>query len=127
MDSDDIRCKEINRLAEHARFRLDTTHAPADYSEAIDHCRVRIGSDERIRKVNTISFENSLCQVFEVNLMNDAYTWRYDAEAIKCLSSPFQKSVTLLVPAKFHFYISLVGCFAAGIVDLNRMIYHQID
>ena len=46
--ADDFRREEINRLPEHARFRFDSAHAPADDAEAIDHRRVRIGADERV-------------------------------------------------------------------------------
>ena len=46
---DHFRREEINRLTEHARFRLDAADAPADDAEAVDHRRVRIGADERVR------------------------------------------------------------------------------
>ena len=49
MHADDFRREKINRLTEHARFRFDAADAPADDAEAVDHRRVRIGADERVR------------------------------------------------------------------------------
>ena len=46
--ADDFRRQEINRLTEHAGFRFDSAHAPADDAETVDHGRVRIGADERV-------------------------------------------------------------------------------
>ena len=47
--ADDFRREEINRLTEHAGFRFDAADAPADDAEAVDHRRVRVGADQRIR------------------------------------------------------------------------------
>ena len=46
--ADDFRREKINRLPEHAGFRLDSAHAPTDDAEAVDHRGVRIGADERV-------------------------------------------------------------------------------
>ena len=43
--------QEIHRLAEHGRFGLDAAHAPADHAKAVDHGRVRIRADQRVREV----------------------------------------------------------------------------
>jgi hypothetical protein len=56
MHADDIRREEINRLAEHARFRFDAADAPADDAEAVDHRRVRVRADERVGIINSRSF-----------------------------------------------------------------------
>jgi hypothetical protein len=42
MNADDIRRQEVNRLAEHPGFRLNSADAPADDSKTVDHRRVRI-------------------------------------------------------------------------------------
>lgn len=41
-----FRHEEGHRLAEHARFGFNATHAPTHDAEAVDHRRVRIGADE---------------------------------------------------------------------------------
>ena len=39
-------CQKVNWLTEHAGFRLDSTHAPANDAETVDHRRVGISADE---------------------------------------------------------------------------------
>ena len=46
MNAHDFRREEIDRLTQHSCFRLDPAHAPTDDTEAVDHCRVRIGPNE---------------------------------------------------------------------------------
>ena len=86
--ADDIRGQEIYRLAEHSRFGLDPADAPADDTEAVDHRRMRIRADKRIREINAIPLENSFRQIFEIDLMDDADSRRDDAKAVERLSSP---------------------------------------
>ena len=46
--ADDVRREKINRLAQHARLRLDAADAPADDAQAVDHRGVRIRADQRV-------------------------------------------------------------------------------
>ena len=39
-------CQEVDRLAEHAGFRLDAAHPPAHHADAVDHGRVAVSADE---------------------------------------------------------------------------------
>ena len=50
LEADDFRRDEIKRLAEHAGFRFDAADAPADDAETVDHRRMRVRADERIRE-----------------------------------------------------------------------------
>ncbi len=54
LDADDIRREEIHRLAEHPRLGLDAAHAPADDADAVDHRRVAVGADQRVRIVDAV-------------------------------------------------------------------------
>ena len=40
VDADDFGRLEVDRLAEHARFGFDATHAPAHDADTVDHRRV---------------------------------------------------------------------------------------
>ena len=44
--TDHVRREEVDRLPEHARFRLDSADAPGDDPQAVDHRRVGVGADE---------------------------------------------------------------------------------
>jgi formyltetrahydrofolate deformylase len=46
-------CQKVNWLTEHAGFRFNAAHAPADDAETVDHRRVRIGADESVGEVNS--------------------------------------------------------------------------
>ena len=50
--ADDLRNEERHRLAEHAGFRLDSSHPPTDHAEAVDHGRVGVGPDEGVGVVD---------------------------------------------------------------------------
>jgi hypothetical protein len=54
INADDFRHEEGHGLAEHAGFRLNAAHAPTDDAEAVDHGRVRVGADERIRIIHAV-------------------------------------------------------------------------
>ena len=55
--SDDLRNEHRDWLPEHGRFRFDATDAPAEHTEAVDHRRMRIGSDQRVRICARVPFD----------------------------------------------------------------------
>ena len=42
--------QKVNRLAEHPRFRFNSAHTPADHTKAVDHGRMRVRPDQRVRE-----------------------------------------------------------------------------
>ena len=48
--ADDPRHRLVERLAEQHGLGLDAAHAVAQHAEAVDHRRVRVGADERVRE-----------------------------------------------------------------------------
>ena len=48
-ETDDLGDQHADRLAEHRRFGLDPADAPAEHAEAVDHRRVAVGADQRVR------------------------------------------------------------------------------
>jgi hypothetical protein len=127
VNANDIRRQEVNRLAEHPGFRLNSADAPSDDAETVDHRRVRICPHERIRKIDAVAFEHAFREIFQIYLVDDSDPRRDDAETVERLRSPFEKSVSLFVPPKLHLRISLVRAFASCVVDLDRVIDHEID
>ena len=67
-----IRRQQVDGLAEHAGFRLDAADAPADHADAVDHRRVRVGSDQRVGIVDTILLVHAARKILEVDLVHDA-------------------------------------------------------
>ncbi len=63
-DPNNLRNWDVVRLAEHDSFRLNPANTPAHDPDAVDHCGVRVRSDERVRigcglPVNLFSDYNS--------------------------------------------------------------------
>src|SRR5206468_1232233 len=66
VDANDVRRQEIDRLAEHAGLGLDAAHTPADDADAVDHRRVAVGADERVRVPDAGLAVDAAREVFEV-------------------------------------------------------------
>ena len=49
LEPDDLRDEHRDRLAEHRRLGLDPADAPAEDAQAVNHRRVRVGPDQRVR------------------------------------------------------------------------------
>ena len=118
-----------DRLTEHGGFGFDSADAPAQYSKAVDHRRVRIGADYRvgIRAPCAIIFgvENDPTQVFQVDLMHDARVWGHDAEILESGLAPAQERVALLVTLEFDLVVQVQRVGGAVVVDLHGMIDDQ--
>src|SRR5215470_2573093 len=126
MHADDVGRQEINWLAEHSRFGLDPADAPPDHAEAVDHCRVRIGSDQRVGIINAVFFKHAFREVFQIDLMHDADAGRDDLERVEGLHPPFQKLITRAVAPEFDLHIFPQRVGRAGDVDLHRVVNDQI-
>ena len=125
--ADDFRREEINRLAEHAGFRFDAANAPANDAEAVDHRRVGVGADERIRIKEIAGMEHAFGEIFEIHLVHDADARRHEAESLEGLLPPFQKFVALAVAFEFHVHVQAQGRGGAGEIHLHGVIDDEID
>ena len=47
-ETDDLGQLHHDRLSDHRRFGLDSTHAPPEYAQAVDHRGVRVSADQRV-------------------------------------------------------------------------------
>ena len=70
-ESDNLRRHHINRLPQHARLGLNSTHAPAKHSQPVDHRRMAVRADEAVRKRHAILHRDHFRQVFQVHLMHN--------------------------------------------------------
>src|SRR5262245_19778867 len=87
---------------------------------------MRIGTHKRVGKIDAITFENSLSQVFQIYLMHDPDPRRHDTKSIERLSSPLQESISLPVPTKLHLHVALICSITSGEINLHRMIDNEI-
>src|SRR5205085_7885366 len=105
LETDNFRNQHRYRLSEHCGFRFDATHAPAEYAESVDHCRVRIGSNEGVGICDCLTIllacEHHLSEVLEIDLVDDSGSRRNDAEILERFLSPPEKRVALLIALEF--------------------------
>ena len=129
-DSDDLRNEHVVRLPKHHSLCLDTADTPCEHAKAIDHRRMGVRANAGVRVCNTPVFavlcQNRWRQIFEVYLMNDPRSRRYDSEVIERPLCPPEQQVTLPVSVKFALNVHSESAFVCEVVDLYRVIDHEI-
>ena len=131
-EADDFRNEHRLRLAEHRGFGFDAADAPAKDSEAIDHRRVAVGTDEGIGigdgcAVGHLVGPHGLRQIFEIDLMADAGAGRHDAEILEGALAPFQEVIALAVAGVFERDVVGKRFRRAELVDDDGMVDDEID
>ena len=139
LEADDVRQQHRQRLAKHAGFRLDTADAPAEHGKTIDHGRMRVGADQRIRISDLegaglladrhllLLGPHGLCEIFEIDLVADAGAGRHHREIRERLLAPFQELVALLILLVFLDHVLGEGLVVAEEVHDHRVIDDEID
>ena len=96
-------------LAEHHRFGLDASDAPAEDAEAVDHRRVRVGAQAHVGVGPVAVGLHDPGQVLDVDLMHDAHARRHDLEPVEGRLTPFEEPVTLAVALVLEIDIEVAG------------------
>ena len=105
MDADDVGSEEVHRLAEHAGFGFDASDTPRDHADAVDHGGMRICAHERVRIINTVSLMHAASEVFEIDLVHDAYPGGHDLERVERLHAPLHEFVALRIALEFDLHV----------------------
>jgi len=91
------------RLAQHHRLSLDAADAPGEHAQRVDHRRVAVGTDQRVRPgdrcaaVARLRRLDYLGKELKVDLVQDAAAWRHHAKVRQALLRPPDKPVALRV------------------------------
>ena len=126
MHADHVGRKKIYRLAKHPSLSFNSANAPGDDPKPVDHRCMRVRTNERVGKVNTIFLKYAFGKVLKVDLMDYTDARRNDAEPVKCLRSPFQEAISLVVSPEFDLHVPLVSDLRTGKVNLHAVIDHQV-
>ncbi len=137
LEADDLRHEHRDRLAEHRGLGLDPADAPAQHAEAVDHRRVRVGPDQGVGIRQGLELvgpflvivpgEDDPGEVFEVDLVDDPCVGRDGPEVPEGVLAPAEEGVPLAVPAELELGVGEEGGGGAGLVDLDRVVDHQLD
>ncbi len=128
--ADDLRNQHGDRLPQHRRFGLDAADAPAEHAQAVDHRRMRVGADQRVRiglpRALALGVEDHPPQVLEVDLVDDAGVRRHDLEIAERRLAPAQKGVALAIARELDLVVRRERPGGAVLVDLYGMVYDQL-
>ena len=127
---DDLRHQKVDRLAEQHRLGLDAADSPAQHPQGIDHRRVRVGADERVRKSDghfpDAAHRHDRGQVLQVDLVHDTGAWWYDPEVPKRLLGPAEQGVPLTVALVLALHVAPEGDVRTEDIDLNGVVDNQV-
>jgi hypothetical protein len=128
LEADDVRDEHRHRLAEHGRLGLDAADAPAEHAEPVDHRRVRVGPDERVRVrlARRVAGEHDAREVLEVHLVDDPGVRRDDGEVGERALAPAQERVALAVALELALGVQAERVARAERVDLDRVVDDEL-
>ncbi len=116
-----------DRLAEHRGLGLDPADAPTEHAEAVDHRRVRVGSDERVGEGDAVTLLDDTREELEIHLMDDSRARRHDLEVVECTLTPAEERVALAVPLELELRVAEDRASGRELVDLYRVVDDELD
>ena len=125
-EADDLRHEHRERLAEHRGLGLDPADAPAEHAEAVDHRRVRVEPDDRVRERDAVAALDHAREVLEVHLMADPRAGRDDLEVAQRRLAPAQERVPLAVALDLELDVLRERPARREEVDLHRVVDHEL-
>ena len=126
-EADDLRHEHRDRLAEHRGLGLDPADAPAEHAEPVDHRRVRVGADERVRERLAVALLDHAREELEVDLVADARVRRHRLEVRERALAPAEERVALAVALELERGVPLDREPRREVVDLHRVVDHELD
>ena len=126
-EADDLRHEHRDRLAEHRGLGLDPADAPAEDAEAVDHRRVRVGADDRVRECLSVALLDHAREELEVDLVADAGVRRHGLEVCEGALAPAEERVALAVAPELELGVALDREPGRKVVDLHRVVDHELD
>ncbi len=118
--------QHIDRLTDHDGLGFDATDAPSNNTQPVDHRRMRVGADERVRVKDTVVIPYDLGEILEVHLVNDSGGRRNDPEVVEGSLSPLEELVAFHVPCELHLGVDLQRIGRVERIDLHRVIDDEV-
>ena len=125
-EADHLRDEHRDGLAEHRRLRFDPADAPAEHAEPVDHRRVRVGAEQRVREGLAVSRLDDPPQELEVHLVDDPGLGRDDLQVVERLLSPAEEGVPLTVSLVLAVGVDADRHPVGEGVDLDRVVDHEL-
>ncbi len=120
-----------DRLAQHGGFGFDTTHAPAQNGQTVDHGGVAVGADDGVRigdgLLAFVCGPDGLGKVLQVHLVADAGAGGHNAEIVEGRRAPAQEVVALDIALVFALYVLVEGLRVTEMVHHHRVVDDQVN
>ena len=128
--ADDPRHRLVQRLAQEDGLGLDPADAVAEHAEPVDHRRVGVGPDQRVRVGDpaglVLAVRDDRREVLEVDLVDDPGAGRHDAQVAERGLRPAQELVPLAVALVLLADVERERALAAPGVDLDRVVDDEV-
>ena len=105
-EADDLRHEHRDGLPQHGRLGLDAADAPAEHAEAVDHRRVRVGAEQRVRERLPVPRLDDAREELEVDLVDDAGRRRDDRQPVERLLAEAEERVALAVALELELGVA---------------------
>ena len=129
-DADDPRHRLVERLAQQDGLGLDAADAVAQDAEPVDHRRVGVRPDDRVRERDAAALVRAIRddggQVLQVDLVDDAGARRDHAQVPEGRLRPAQELVALAVALVLALHVEREGAGPAPGVDLHGVVDDQV-
>src|SRR6266487_6807670 len=124
-------CEQVDGLSQQYSLSLDTTHAPTQHTQAVDHGCMRVGTNQRIGIGNLSAIllfrHDNRGQVLQVDLVHNTRSRRYDAEIAESLLAPAQQGIALTITLVLTFHVAVERQDRTKAIHLHRMVNHQVS
>ena len=131
LEADHDRLAHRKRLSEHRSLGLDAANAPAKHAKGVDHRRMRIGTNERVRQRNLAASDlahvNHGGEMLNVDLVDDAHARWHDTQPTEGTLAPAEEAVALAVALVLALDVLRERVLGPEGVDLDRVVDHEID
>ena len=121
------------RLAQHRRLSFDAADAPAEHAQRVDHRRVAVGTDQRVRPgdrraaVDRLRHLHHFGKELQVDLMQDTAARRHHAEVRQALLRPPDEPIALCVAPEVDLEVEARRIRTGVVLHGDRMVDHQVD
>ncbi len=130
-DADDVGHRLVERLAEQHGLGLDAADAVAQDTQAVDHRRVGVGPDDRVREgdpaaVRIRPIRDDRGQELEVDLVDDPGPGRHHAQVAERGLGPAQQLVALAVALVLALHVEGERAGRPEPVDLDGVVDDEV-
>ena len=125
-EADHLRHEHRHGLAEHRRLGLDAADAPAEHAEPVDHRRVRVGAEQRVRERLPIPGLDDAGEELEVDLVDDAGSRRDDRQPVERLLAEAKERVALAVALELELGVPRHRAARGEGIDLDRVVDDEV-